>query len=279
MFGGPIRCGVCGNGLRLKRMYGHIWAYYCPHTGKPAERTSAVQISARKLDGIVWDTAVKAMRNPAFFERLIADTDAAVGPAVRVASLRKQLDDANRSRDKLWSQLDRLDPEDELVADYQDKLRRNKATRDEHTKALAAAEARVEEEQARHATVAAFHAYAAEQRPTLADKTPIEKRRILLAIGTRCRLELGEGMRRLRIAFDIRHLPGAAAWFGPTDDDDTWFSEIDLPGTTEIDLSDVPSALIIEDDEDAAYVAQTDPWALTATDQQADAVQEKRSRR
>ena len=107
--------------------------------------------------------AVLAMRDPTLLAGLIATTDEMAGPEVRVASLQRQLAEVQAARDKLLSQLERLDADDPLVADYQDKLRRNHALRATLTEALAAAQTAVETAAARQATLEAFRAYAAQR--------------------------------------------------------------------------------------------------------------------
>ena len=57
----------------------------------------------------------------------------------------------------------------------------------------------------------AFRNYAASQHEALDTKTPLEKHELLRALGTRVRLSRrDDGSPVVRIAFDIRHLPGAA---------------------------------------------------------------------
>jgi hypothetical protein len=157
-----------------------------------------------------------------------------------------------RAETKLWSQLDRLDPDDALVPDYQLRLRQNKERQADLTADLARAEAQAAEVEQRQATLRAFGTYAAEQRDNLDDKTPIEKRNILLALRTRCRLEPGDRLGRLAVRFDIRHLPGAQAALYLPGPDDTG------PEDLETSWADIPSVEIVEDDEVAALLDELD---------------------
>jgi DNA invertase Pin-like site-specific DNA recombinase len=228
LFGGRVRCVVCRGGLRVKHNeYG--WIYVCYHTGTAHEGETCISIPAKALDRAVWGLAVTAIRDPSLFERIVTKMDEVGGPQVRVANLRVQRADAQREYDRVSGQLDRLDPDDDLVPDYQAKLRQKKATVATLTDALAAAERDAASEQARRATLAAFHTYAATQRDTLDRKTPYERHVMLRALHTRVRLGHAADPDRVRIVFDVRHLPGASEWLAPdvSEEPDGWF---DLSG-------------------------------------------------
>jgi len=224
LFGGLVRCASCGCGLRVKHNNIGGWLYRCSHSDTVHLGEPTITMSAPLLDGIVWDVAVGAMRDPAFLERLVADTDAAAGPALRAAALRALLTEAEGDGAKTLKLIKRLDPDDmddaAVIAVYEDDLRKNKATCAELTKSLAAAEAAVATEDARRTTLAAFHAYAVSQGNDLIDKTPVERWHILRALRTRCRVNSEGTGDRLRVAFDIRGLPGAVGALKPSATED-----------------------------------------------------------
>ena len=53
------------------------------------------------------------------------------------------------------------------------------------------------------------------ERETLDQKTRLEQHQMLRVLRTRVRLRAEGSTDRIRIVFDIRHLPGAAAWLRP----------------------------------------------------------------
>ena len=157
LFGGPARCAVCGGSLSLKRnsrVTHKPWMYICIHLDTVYYGQPLVSMMAHKLDEAVWCMAVTAMRDPAFLAELLAKTDATIGPVVRVESLQQELAEAQTAHARLLSQLERLDADDELVADYQDKLRKNKTLQATLNEALAAAQKAVQAEATRRATLA-----------------------------------------------------------------------------------------------------------------------------
>jgi hypothetical protein len=164
---------------------GDYWLYVCRHPCLPRNgRPSSVNIQSWRLDKLLWRLACVAIRDPNFLERLVQDTDAVAGPAVRVANLanlRRQLADVNATCEKLWRQLERLDPDDVLTPDCQNRLRAHTTLAGDLTEALTAAEAVLAKAEDRAATITSFKEYAKTEAATLSTKTPFEQRRILLA--------------------------------------------------------------------------------------------------
>ncbi|HEX9038169.1 MAG TPA: recombinase family protein [Ktedonobacterales bacterium] len=266
---GPmIRCAVCGHALTLilhhdKNTAGETidrYRYICRHGDTPfQEKGGGVFIAAPKLDALVWDTAVQCLRDPDFFTRVLAENDAANGPAVRVASLTRQLQEASTARDKLLRQLERLEPDDELVADYQVKLRTNKAMREELTRDLEAAQAAAVAEDVRRATIARFTRYADAERERLDAYTPVQRHMLLRALRTRVVLDRGNTLSRVSLTFDLRHLPakaGEAFNFPlPTDEEIGYVDTADTADTV-IDLSNVPAVDILESEGEIGEIVK-----------------------
>lgn len=219
LFGGMVKCGTCGGGLRLKHGLRNNWMYYCSHHGTYHAGEPSISMSSRLLDPVVWRYATYAISEPAFFERLLQQTDEVAGPAVIASAQQQTLAEAEHERDILQKHLRRLDPDDPdnagLVASVDDDLRRVVARIASLSRALDASRAAVEAEEARRGTLAAFHAYAERERETLDQKTRLEQHQMLRVLQTRARLRAEGSTDRIRIVFDIRHLPGAAAWLRP----------------------------------------------------------------
>lgn len=220
LFGGMCRCGTCGGGMRLKRhAQTSRWDYYCAHSGTPHEGEPSVAMATSKLDATVWALAIFAVRDPSFFERLVLKADEVTGPAALARAQETLLAEAERERDNLQKHLRRLDPdapEDaEMLASVDGDLRRVLARITSLTRSLAASRDALAAEEARRAALTAFRDYAAAERAHLDAKTPLERHQMLRALFTRVRLR-GAGARdRVRIVFDLRHLPGAAQWLRP----------------------------------------------------------------
>jgi hypothetical protein len=212
-----VRCGVCKRGLYLKKhKYG--WLYLCYHEGTVHEDAPCVSMVTRKLDPVVWGAAVRAVKDPAFFERILDTTDKVAGPEARARALSRQLEEAQKDQIILQKHLRRLDPDDpddaDLISSYELDLRGVLARIKEHQAALEAVQAEQRTEQARQATLSAFRDYAEAERPTLESKTPLDKHDLLRAMGVRVRLSGGDVpfVDRVWIVFDLRGLPGAAEW-------------------------------------------------------------------
>ena len=263
LFGGLVRCAVCKRALRVKptskvkhTANGAHFEYRCSHSCTTHATRPPITMTTTKLDGRVWDVAVYAMRDQAFFARAVAETDAsAAAPSVRATSLQARLTEADRDHAILMKHLRKYDPDDAddagMIADIENDLKANRALRTELGTSLLSAEAEIRTEDARRATLSAFRAYAAAESNTLDDATPPKKRRILRALRTRVRVNYSGSTDRLRIAFDIRHLPGAAAAVDPHAQDDVYdFSDLDLAGTTVEWL----------DGDDAQPFARIVPW-------------------
>jgi site-specific DNA recombinase len=254
---GPmIRCAICGHAMTLARDNKvpadepQRYHYLCAHLDTAAKGSGHVVIAAPRLDALVWESARECVRDPAFFQRILAESDVENAPAVRAASLTRQLHEATRARDKLLTQLERLDPDDDLVEEYQAKLRVNKAMREELQRDLDAAHASAHAEEARRATLRAFTRLADAERDKLDAYTPLQRHRLLRALGTRAVVGRGRSLGRVTITFDLRGLPAGAA---------TAFSEPHLPAdevtqprsmpedTTPfiVDFTDVPTVSIV----------------------------------
>jgi DNA invertase Pin-like site-specific DNA recombinase len=253
---GPmIRCAICGHAMPLNRKRDPRapsaqpdrwrWRYECTHYSTPAQGDNIVTISAAKLDTLVWETASACVRDPDFFTRLLAESDAVNGPAVRVASLTRQLTEAASARDKLLRQLERLDADDELVAEYQAKLRANKTLRDELARDLDAAQAAASTEAARRATISRFTRYADAERERLDAYTALQRHQLLRALCTRVVVNRGDTLSRVSIVFDLRHLPADQAhaefdWPVVEEEPSVVVTDADIT----IDLSETPDVAI-----------------------------------
>lgn len=213
LLSGPmIHCAICGHALTLKHARTtQRTRYECAHTCTPDEGHGGIAIETAKLDRLVWETARACVRDPDYFSALLAESDAANDPAQRVASLTRTLAEAERAREKLMRQLERLDAEDDLVADYQAKLRTNKALRDELARDLAAAQAAADAEDERRATISRFMRYAASERERLDSYTALQKHQLLRALRTRVIVNRGNTLARVSLTFDLRQLPAAVA--------------------------------------------------------------------
>jgi DNA invertase Pin-like site-specific DNA recombinase len=221
LFNGWARCSVCGRGLGLKPAGGGStnWYYRCYHPHTTHQGEPMISVSAKVLDKLVWDMAVQAIRDPAFFERLIAKTQEVSGAAFRAASLESQLEKTTREREIIFKQLRQLDPDDpdnaRSIASYQLDLCQTLATIEELAARHAAALAEVAKEQERASSIKAFHQYAASQRDHLEQKTPLERRQILGQLRTRVRCFYPDNGVRVQVAFDVRYLPRAAELVNP----------------------------------------------------------------
>src|SRR5262249_29410667 len=158
----------------FRRTQKDAWEYNCAHSGTTHEGEPSVNMAAWKLDGAVWWLAVNAIRDENFLLELIADTDAStVSPAVRVASLKARLAEAEQEHARLMKHFRRLDPDEPddqgLIADIEADLKLNRERRAEVAESIAAVEAEVQNEEARKARLEAFRAYAQQEAPTLAD--------------------------------------------------------------------------------------------------------------
>lgn len=246
---------MCGWALRTRPHQSSGTIYTCAHSGSAHEGDPSVNIATYILDSLVWDLAVTSMRDPAFFDRVLADTDAMGGPAVRAQSLRTQIAELIADHAKLFKQLQRLDsddPDDEqLIHDYHQQLKDKKRQQTDREQSLAAVESILAAEAERRANIEAFHAYAAKHATTLDQKTPIERRRILLALHTRVRVGPGDTLGRVDVRFDIRTLPGALYGVGEYRRRHEGVRPVRAGEDWTVDSTDTPGIEVVEADNDA----------------------------
>lgn len=174
LFGGRVRCGTCGRGLRLKHEpWG--WIYACYHDETPHEGEPSVNMSTRKLDAWVWELACRAVRDPAFFEQLVKKTDEVAGPAAWAKTHERLLTEAEReytvNEKRIHHHEDDPEYEDLIARIDADQLGLVKRIA-ELKRALEADREAVALAEAGKASLVAFRDYATDQRSTIDPKTP-----------------------------------------------------------------------------------------------------------
>ncbi len=192
LFGGLVRCSVCGGGMRVKCREAN-WIYCCFHDRTPHHAERSMNISAKKLDGFVWAVALRSVRDPAFLEELVTVTDTLSAPAIRAGHLERTLAEHERERDNLLKYLRKLDPDNDAnqraIASYETELRQVLDRIADTSATLSAVQVQVQAEEARRASLAAFRAFAAREQEGADAKTPIERRQMLRALRGRVRVQ------------------------------------------------------------------------------------------
>jgi len=193
LYGGYARCAHCGYALsatlrppdprqqRTKR----VWYYHCGHrhptaTGEPCKGTG---ITCSKLDPVVWEEAVRLIRDPAYFSQLLKRGDEVWAPETQVAHYAELLAKLDQEDSDIARELLRLASKpglDHIRANMEQQAERNAELRTGYRERLEAAQAEVDSRQAQHDRVQAFAEWATAQAPTIDTLSADDRRAILI---------------------------------------------------------------------------------------------------
>jgi hypothetical protein len=162
-----------------------VWYYHCGHrhpdkTGKPCKGTA---ITCARLDPVVWAEAVRVIRDPAYFQKLLRRGDEVWSPETQVAHYTELLAKLDQEDADIARELVRLSSKpglDHIRANIEQQAELNAELREGYLERLATAQGDVERREAQRDRVQAFAEWATAQAPTVESLSAEDRREILI---------------------------------------------------------------------------------------------------